>query len=210
MIERNKMAKYAKLYGIVLLFVYLTMAGCGSSKPSRFYTLSPVSAGESSNSPSGAPKDITVGIGVVDFPDYLERPQIVSHISENELSFAEYERWAEPLKDNFTRVLLQNLSMMIPSDRIYMVPWKDHEPDTYQIILMVLNFEQQTDKTVLLEVRWSILYGESKNFLLTRKSDFREPVSAEGYDAIVAAMSRAIGKLSREIAGEVVRVAKEK
>ena len=195
---------------LIMLMILTIIMSCGSSKPARFYTLTSVPAGEISAFQSAYSNDVTIGIGVVDLPEYLERPQIVTHLSANELNFAEYERWAEPLKDNFTRVLLENLSMMIPSDNIYMVPWKDYEPNTYQVILEIIRFERQTDKNVFLQVRWSILQGESKHFLLTRKSEFREPAANESYADIVAAMSRTIGSLSKEIASEISNLANNK
>jgi len=174
---------------------------------SRFYTLTSISAGEISAQESTKREDITVGVGVVDFPEYLERPQIVTHVTDNELAFAEYERWAEPLKDNFTSVLLQNLSLLVPTDKIYMVPWKDYDTGTYQIILEIVNFERQADKIVYFSVRWSVLYGDSKNFLLKKKSEYREPIANDSYGEIVKAMSRAVGSLSEEIAAEIKRVA---
>jgi uncharacterized lipoprotein YmbA len=57
---------------------------------------------------------------------------------------------------------------------------------------------------VWLEVRWSILRGPEKKLLKTNRSSIREPVSGADYADLVAAQSRALAKLSQEIA-EVIQ-----
>ena len=52
---------------------------------------------------------------------------------------------------------------------------------------------------VTLEARWRILGGDGKELAL-RRSTVTEVVGAPGYGAMVAAMSRALGALSRDIA----------
>jgi len=53
---------------------------------------------------------------------------------------------------------------------------------------------------VWLEVRWSIFGGPERKLLKTNRSSMREPVSGADYAALVAAQSRALAKLSQEIA----------
>jgi hypothetical protein len=54
-----------------------------------------------------------------------------------------------------------------------------------------------------LEARWSILGGPEKKLLKTNRSSMREPVSGADYAAVVAAQSRALAKLSQEIAAAI-------
>jgi len=51
-----------------------------------------------------------------------------------------------------------------------------------------------------LEARWSIVKGPGKKLLKTSRSSIREPVTGPDYPALVAAQSRAVAKLSQEIA----------
>jgi uncharacterized lipoprotein YmbA len=67
----------------------------------------------------------------------------------------------------------------------------------------VIQFERQSNNSVILSVRWSIAEGEQIVFLMDKRSSFTEQISNDKYDSIVAAMSRLIGKLSEEIAAEI-------
>jgi uncharacterized lipoprotein YmbA len=48
--------------------------------------------------------------------------------------------------------------------------------------------------------RWSIVGADGKKELLARQSHFSAPANAQGYEAMVSALSRTVADLSREIA----------
>jgi uncharacterized lipoprotein YmbA len=144
-----------------------------------------------------------MGVGPVAVPEYLNRTQIVTRTGENQLELAEFDRWAEPLQKNLSRVLVLNLSTLLSTDRVALHPWNRSTPMDYQVIVDVARFEAGTDRTTSLLARWSIVDGASREALLVRKSSFREPIADGGYEATVASMSRAVAALSREIAGAV-------
>ena len=50
-----------------------------------------------------------VGVGPVEFPEYLDRHSVVRRTGANELLVAEFELWGQSLRENFTQVLGQNL-----------------------------------------------------------------------------------------------------
>ena len=76
-----------------LLSGILALTGCAGSESVRYYVLSATPAG-----PVGAAvRDIPVGVGPVELPEYLDRPQIVTRTSQNELNVADFDRWAESL-----------------------------------------------------------------------------------------------------------------
>jgi uncharacterized lipoprotein YmbA len=58
----------------------------------------------------------------------------------------------------------------------------------------------------VLNVTWSVWNQKDTNEPVMKNTRIREPVSAENYDALVAAQSRAIGTLSRAIVNEIERV----
>jgi len=176
------------------------LAGCASSAPSRFYVLSPLA---SSKAESQVLKDegcIVLGVGPVELPAYLDRPQIVTRVSENELNLAEFDKWAEPLKDNFSRVLVENLSTLLCADAISIFPWKGPIPSDYRVEVTVIRMDGNVGGNASLVARWAIFRENDRKMLLTRQSSFSEPLSSQGYKALVSAQSRAIADLSREIA----------
>jgi len=185
-----------------LVALLAVLGGClgGDSPPSRFYLLSPLPAPEAA---TAAASGIAIGVGPIAVPEYLNRGQIVTRTGENQLELAEFDRWAEPLQKNLSRVLVLNLSTLLSTDRVALHPWNRSTPMDYQVIVDVARFEAGTDGTASLLARWSIVDGASREALLVRKSRFREPIDSNGYEATVASMSRAVAALSREIAGAI-------
>jgi uncharacterized lipoprotein YmbA len=51
--------------------------------------------------------------------------------------------------------------------------------------------------------RWSLLSEEGQEALVSRRSRFRAPAGAPGYEAMVAAMSQTVADLSRDIAAAI-------
>ncbi|UCC31474.1 MAG: membrane integrity-associated transporter subunit PqiC [Phycisphaerales bacterium] len=43
--------------------------------------------------------------------------------SGHRLTLAEFDRWAEPLAFGFSRVLAENLSALLLTDRVLLFPW---------------------------------------------------------------------------------------
>jgi uncharacterized lipoprotein YmbA len=190
----------SRLTMLTIVALLMHLAGCASSAPTRFYVLSPLT---SSKAESQVLKDegcIAIGIGPVELPAYLDRPQIVTRLSENELDLAEFDKWAEPLKDNFSRVLVENLSTLLCADAISIFPWKGPTPIDYQVEVTVIRMDGNVGGNASLVARWAIFRQNDRKMLLTRQSNFSRRISSESYKALVSAQSRAIADLSREIA----------
>ncbi len=182
--------------GAVLMF----MGGCAHTKPAKFYTLSSLEVSEIESLAELTERDVAVGVGPIRFPDYLGRPQIMTRNSRNALKFAEFHRWAGSLREDFSRVIAENLSILLPTDRIALFPWKRSTPIDYQVTAEVIRFEGKVGGDVTLSVRWTILRSAGKKLLVMKKSAFTESVQGGTYEALVSAQSRALAAFSREIA----------
>jgi uncharacterized lipoprotein YmbA len=178
----------------------MVLFGCAGSPSSRFYLLNPVSGSAPEGKPSASDRCVSIGIGPVEIPDYLERPQIVTHVTPNEIKLAEFERWAEPLKDGFSRVLAQNISKMVCIKEISFFPWRRGIPMDYRVEMKIIRFDGNPGDKVTLEAWWRLLSGDGKTMLQSKRSNFSEPVSAGDYRSLVLAHNNALGALSREIA----------
>ena len=113
---------------------------------------------------------------------------------------AEFDRSVGPFKDNFINVLADNLGSLLSTERIYLFPWRQSVPIDYQITVDVVRCDGRLGDAVWLEVRWSIIGGPERKLLKVNRSSIREPVNGADYDAMVAAQSQALAKLSQEIA----------
>jgi len=193
---------------VVVVALIMMLGGCATTRHSNFYTLQPISAtGKTGQSPP-AQGLISLGIGPVQFPDYLDRPQIVSREGANELKLAEYDRWAGDLSENFTNILADNLSMLLDADRVTTYPWQDSDKVNYQIRMDILQFDGTLGGQAVLTARWTIYGKDGKKALISKKSTFSAPVKDSGYEALVSAENQTLSDLSREIATEIRALAK--
>jgi uncharacterized lipoprotein YmbA len=198
-----------KITVAVLLWIGLfAMGGCASSKQARFYTLSPLSAPGDLPKRVPAEQGMAVAIGPVAIPDYLNRPQIVSRSGPRELKLAEFERWAGSLEEDISRVLVENLSVLLAPDNVTVLRMGGDAypfPAEYRVIVEVLRFDGTIGESVFLAARWSVSREEGKEVLSVSESNVREPVEGPEYEVLVEAMSRALATLGREIAAAIPR-----
>jgi len=175
-------------------------SGCGGSQPSRFYLIHSVTAGDILPGQTACRPDLSLGIGPVSLPEYLDRPQIVTRTSRNQLVLAEFDRWAEPLSDSFTRVLAENLSTMLGTDRVFIYPWPRSTEMDCQVAVEVSHFEGFPEGRALLSAWWTIYGDNGKTVLMRKQSEIAEPVGSGSHEDLVAAQSRVLAAFSREIA----------
>jgi uncharacterized lipoprotein YmbA len=202
-VQNKSRAKILIQIVVALLALAVCLSACaGKSASSKFYVLSPLPQSKQSGVDGTA-----IGVFPVAMADYLDRPQIVTRVSENEINLDEFSRWAEPLKENFYTVLVDNLSTLLNSERIIKTAQRLSVPQAMQVGVEVLQFDGVLGGDVVLSVKWALFEAEGKKLLLAKRSSFREPTGAATYEALVAAESRTVAALSREIA-EAIRARK--
>ena len=203
MIEKEMKMKNGLIRILAILMLgalWVVHSGCASSPPTRFYALSPSATTVPEMKPSADDGCLSFGIGPIKIPDYLDQPKIVTREGSNELTLAEFDRWAERLKDNLTRVLAKNLSTLLCTKTIVLFPWRGGIPIDYRIEMEVLRLDGSLGGDVSLEAWWMVLSGDGKKMVFSKKSTFTEAVAGKDYNSLVSAQSRTVGLLSSEIA----------
>jgi hypothetical protein len=120
-------------------------------------------------------------------------------MNENQLQYAEYDRWAEPLDQNFMRVLTENLSELLDHDQVYMYPFIGVPLLDYQIIMDIRKFEMDEQSQVILKIQWQIVETEDQITISTQRSTYIQKVNSDNYTSIVAGMSQVVERFSRDI-----------
>jgi len=192
--------------GRVFFFIVFLLAACSTTPAVRYYTLNPFSEMQSDITQAVSGDTLAIGVGPVELPKFLDRPQIVTRKSQNRVEVSEFHRWAGSFSEDFLRVLAKNISMLLPADRVAAYPWTDQFSPTYSIQLIVEQFDGRFGGQVVLNVTWCVWNQKDTNQAIFKHTRINEPVSAGDYDALVAAQSRAIGTLSRAIVDEIERV----
>ena len=204
---KNK-ACFGNISRIFFLMVFL-LASCSTTPAVRYYTLNPCPEMQPDISQTVSGTTPAIGVGPMEFPRFLDRPQIVTRISQYRVEVSEFHRWAGSFSEDFLRVLAKNISMLLPANRVTAYPWKNQFSPTYRIKLNVEQFDGQFGKDVILGVTWSVAKHKDKNDPVVKNSLIKEPVSTEDYEAIVAAKSRAIAVLSQEIVSVINTMSKQ-
>ena len=189
--------------GAAIGVTVLASAGCGRSRPSTFYTLSSLNAAPASPQPETGGRPLVIEIGPIELPQYVDRPQIVTRVSPNRLALAEFNRWAEPLPHGFSRVLVENLSILLGTERITLYARRNPTPPDFQVMLNVTKFDGTPGGKVSLVARWSVVAKDGSEVAPITKSTISVATGAADYEGLAAAMSQAIAELSREIAAAI-------
>jgi uncharacterized protein len=200
---------------IALGLIGLSLAGCSSflpkpkPDPSKIFVLfSPIEATERQNSDPSA--QISLGVGPVRLPGYLDRREIVMRVGPSRFDLSENDRWAEPLDENLTHVLTQNLSILLGSDQIIPYPWPLDQKPHYRVEIQVLRFESNSAGEAQLSARWAVIDDTGKETPNLKASRLTRRAKEKSTDGSVAALSETVADLSREIAQTVIAVDRQR
>ncbi len=195
------------MYKFLLLLIITTLlAGCGNTPVAHFYMLTAL-GDTGTDSILASDEQKRIGIGPVRLPKYLDRPHIVTRSTDAEIHLSDTYRWAEPLQDNFTRVLAENLSRLLGTDQISIEPSANRSLVDYRITVDVSQFDAGTDGDVILIAYWSIYDRDSRNLAGTNKSEIILTAGQSASHAeIVRVLSAALGRLSREISVSISKL----
>jgi len=189
-----------RVRGFVSLVLLLVVAACAETQPSRFYMLSGMGAPMSEAVDEGE-RELVIGLGPITLPQYLNRPQIVMRTSPNKLELAEFDKWAEPLDDLFSRVVAENVSALLATRHVVIVPQRRSRRTDYQVQIDVMQFDTEVSGMTVLVARWSVFSGRGDEPLATQISKISNSITdPSDYESVVAAMSQALGTLSRAVA----------
>jgi uncharacterized lipoprotein YmbA len=183
-----------------LLFAALLFTGCRglapSSAPNTYWLLSPIEG-----TPADAPLRTAVGVGPLEFPNYLDRLEVVRRSGPNQLSVSEFARWGESLQKSFEDVLAQNLEILVPGTSAVRFPWKGSRQVDYRLSMVVSRFEVDIPTAAAaLDASWSLTRVPRGERLGGGRVSIREPLQGKGHAAGSGAMSRGLAGLSRDIA----------
>ena len=198
------MNRIIRSFGLCVACVgVLNVLGCGTSQPAHFYLLRAMSPDSDAVLSETKASSLSLGLGPISLPKYLDRPQIVTRISSHEIDLAEFHKWGAPLKDNLVSVLHENLSKLLSTNRIVEYPWnRSHLPD-YQLSLDVIQFDGTKNQEATLSVRWRLAGGDGKRVLQEKISQFSEIIQGSNYEDLVEAMSHMLAIFSQEIADAI-------
>ena len=194
---------------VAVAAITAAVSGCAllapRQNPSRFYTLS---ARVPAAVPVGGVTPLSVVVGPVTMPAYLDRNEIAVRVNPSELRYAFAERWAEPLVQNTTSVLVEDLGNALASDWVASATTASTATPDFWVEVVVVRFEPGVDASAHLTARWAVR-DTGRKILRVRQSQHSARAPVATTEGGVEAMSAALGDLATEIAGVLRELAAE-
>jgi uncharacterized lipoprotein YmbA len=189
-----------------LVVLSVLLAGCTilppASDPSRFYTLATRDAATPTAARIDAGRAPSVVVGPVTVPAYLDRNEVAVRVSPTEIRYTPTERWAEPLADNFTRVLAEDLGAALASDRVVPQSAATGLAPDFFVEVVVVRFEAGADGSAQLTARWAVRDRDRK-IVVVRQTQHPRQATAATTEGGVKALSAALGDLADAIAAAI-------
>jgi len=184
-----------------ILFSVMLLNAC-SRAPMQFYMLSAENGTPAST--TALPAGTVLGLGPIRLPTYLDRPQLVTALSEHQYQLDEHHRWAERLDENIARALGLSLAKQLGVEQVVRYPWQPRQRIDYQLSFDILELHQTAAGQSRLAVQWQLKKAEQT--AIGKRFECSE-VAAEDAEAIVAAQSRCLARFSEELANAVRQAA---
>lgn len=202
---------YSSAAPVVILLVLWALPGCitGTSAPSKYYVLNAIPDVKTETVAVSDEEAVIIGVGQVELPNYLDRPQIVTRVSDNKLQLGDFDVWAENLADSIPVIISENLSTLLSAYPVAIIPGMQVMQIDYRVKVDITRMDGNLGGDAVLIARWGI-FGEQGRLLMTMRSTYNEPTKGEDYEAYVAAHSLAIAALSRDIAAALEVLLKER
>ncbi len=203
---KARMCRYA-----IALWLAFAAAGCSVLSPqpdqTQYYILTAITDGNpvGSSRPVASHSDLVIGVGPIEFPGYLKRPEVVARGAGNRLQVSDVKRWGERLDKNFETVLAQNLGQLLSTQRVITYPWYGKTRVDYQVQVRVERFEATENGAAQVSAFWTIRDGSDGSELGT--GAFRNAATATTPESDGAvALSQGLAELSREIAARIAEI----
>jgi uncharacterized lipoprotein YmbA len=182
-------------------------------KPDRtqFIVLAPITSLPKS-APLASPNlsSLAIGLGPIQLPQYLDHPDLLIRTSPNGFELSERTRWAEPLPDDFRRVLASDLTHLLGTSNIVQYPWYPGTRLDYIVHIEVQRFEADTNQNAQLTAHWDLRTAQSIQVLVARTAQFSTPMTSPNGDAAAAALSANVGELAGEIASAITQLEQQR
>lgn len=187
-----------KFIKIIIPCLLLNACMFGTSKNAKFYT-------QSATSTRTVSADYTAFVGVnrVQLPKHIDRPQIVTQQKDSlEINISEYNRWIDLPSVLVTRVVTEDLSVLLPAAR---VKTNQSKAEIFDRIVAVEINKMDTvlgDKAEL--VGWYTIKDHSKKTLTQQKFSYTVQIG-KTYEDVAQGYSRLLDELSQEIATALIK-----
>jgi uncharacterized lipoprotein YmbA len=202
--------------GLFACATALFLSGACSSAPTHYHSLTPIHQTIGPSSPgtivctsdatgltASEPELIsTVLLAHLAVPVEADRMQLLLHQTPTRLSVYETERWAAPLGDQISFILIDNLRNALPNLSITRDPLLIGTGTPLQLNMEIEELDALAGKEATVRARWRGSVADNAASQ-TGTCTARQPLSSTSIDELVLAWSRALADISSALAASI-------
>jgi len=198
------MSRFRSGPSLGMIAIGLSLAACGHSNQTRFFTLDAIGPSQPVLATSFGPP---IRLRRVTVPPALDRVELVREVAPGEVKVSDFEHWAAPLGQTAVQVLAQDLAARLPAGAL-VPPAAPSPPGGVDVDVDILAFNVSGAQAVM-QASWSEIAppappskgGQpSPPASSTRIVELTAPVDASGGLAEAQGLSRLLGQLADQIA----------
>lgn len=174
-----------KFMTILSAILMMLLVGCSSSEVGKNYYQLANNLGDQSSQAMKTTKHF-IWIESIDVASFLNRTGIVLQTENIKYVTASHNLWTSSLSQQLGDRLEQDLSIFLPN---YLVSSKLITTPTLTIKLFIDGFHGSYTGDAIIKGRWVVT--DSNNNIKTKTFDRKVPLTNNGYDALVKALSKA-------------------
>ena len=202
----------------VLTCAAATFLGACSSAPTHYHSLTPihqtirpsqsetgaiVCTSDATGPTSPEPGQIgTVLLAHLAVPVEADRMQLLLHQTPTRLSVYETERWAAPLADQISLILIDNLRNALPNLSITRDPLLIGTGTPLQLNMEIEELDALAGKEATVRAQWRLSVTD-RAASQTGTCTARQPLRSTDIDDLVLAWSRALADISSALAASI-------
>lgn len=197
-----------KHYRLFVISISFLIAACSSSTlentnigGTRFYTLNSLAPSNNSNS------NLSIGVGPIEIPQLINRPQIISRKNETEIIMSETHQWGGSHREELIQTISDNLSSILKTDNVEQYPWKLTFKPNYQIRINLIRLDGELGKSITLKARWRAIKNNKE--ILVKVVVFEANIHGSSYSDYVKSESQVLKLLSMHIAKQLLQITKQ-
>ena len=183
----------------------LLLSACGTSPPTRFFTLD---AAPPASPPAATAAIPPVRVDAVHIPPVFDRAELVRETAANSVKVDDFARWSAPLGETARRTLTQDLVARLPAGAVTF-PDAPKPPGGRGLVVDILALSH-IDGQAVMDVSWTLTVGAPSSRAAPlaytgRALRVTAPAGGSGPEATPAEFSGLLGALADSIAADLTR-----
>lgn len=187
---------------MLTVFFLITLSACSSTPlpETHYFVLTP-----NAKSASVADKDskLVVVLDAIQLAEYIDQTGIVLQTGPHQIQVAHYHRWAEPLKHNLHRYILETLNNELPNHKIQSNTALIEADPKLALHIKVNQFNGTRNGGVILSGHWSLNDHQNKLILKHQSFHYEETLANDGYTELVNHLAKLLDELCAELAQSI-------